>query len=85
MDCIEDFKRIEDESEEAQLRERYERLVALKYKQELLISVIQNVNQDEIDGISADNRNNIKKCLDFIRAYPYLKLNSSDGNALGKK
>lgn len=84
MAGIVDAQQIEDDMEEAQLRAQYEQLVKEVHKKELLISVIQNVNVDEIKDISDESKKNIEKSLDFIRAYPCLKLDNTGANVLGK-
>ncbi|XP_055323758.1 uncharacterized protein LOC129578743 [Sitodiplosis mosellana] len=69
--------------EEARLLEEYEQLTTTLHKQKLILSVMKNLNCNDIKGVDEAGKKNIDKALDFVRAYDYLKMDGGGTNALG--
>lgn len=69
--------------EEARLLEEYEQLTAKLHKQSLILSVMKDINCDDIKNVDESGKKNIDKALDFVRAYDYLKMDASGTNVLG--
>lgn len=72
------------DSEEARLQEEYEHLTTKLHKQKLLLSVMKNIDCNEIKGAEENGQQNIGKALDFVRAFDYLKMDNAGTNVLGK-
>lgn len=70
--------------EEARTLEEYEQLSAKLHKQRLILSVMNNINCNDIKSVDDTGKDNIDRALDFVRAYDYLKMDSSGTNILGK-
>lgn len=70
------------ESEEVRLREEYEQLAMKLYRQKFILSVMKNINPNDIKNLDEAGKKNIDKALDFVRAYDYLKMDSTGINVL---
>lgn len=69
--------------EEARLREEYEQLMTKLHKQKLILSVMKDINCNDIKNLDEIGKKNIDKALDFVRAFDYLKMDVSGTNVLG--
>lgn len=76
-------KTLPGDSEEARLREEYEQLTMKLHKQKLILSVIKNIDCNDLKNVDEDGKKNIDRALDFVRAYDYLKMDSAGTNILG--
>lgn len=74
----------QNDTEEARLQEEYEQLVIKLHKQQLILSVMKNINCNEVKGVDEDGKKNIDQALDFVRAYDYLKMDNAGNNVLGE-
>lgn len=72
------------ESEEARLRDEYEQLAMKLHKQKLILSVLKNIDCNDIKNVDDATKKNIDRALDFVRAYDYLKIDNAGTNVLGK-
>lgn len=72
------------DSEEARLQEEYEHFTTKLHKQKLLLSVMKNIDCNEIKGVEENGQQNIGKALDFVHAFDYLKMDNAGTNVLGK-
>lgn len=70
-------------SEESRLLEEYEQLVLKHHKQQLILSVMKNIDCNEIKDVDEPGKKNIEKSLDFVRAFDYLKMDNAGTNVLG--
>ncbi|XP_031625680.1 uncharacterized protein LOC116342297 [Contarinia nasturtii] len=71
------------ESEEACLRNEYEQLTMKLHKQKHILSVVNNIDCNDISNVNDTVKKNIDKALDFVRAYDYLKIDNVGTNVLG--
>lgn len=81
---LKDNNNDQNDTEEARLHEEYEQLVIKLYKQQLILSVMKNINSNEIKGLDENGKKSIDESLDFVRAYDYLKMDNAGNNVLGK-
>lgn len=69
--------------EEVRLREEYEHLTAKLHKQKLILSVLKDIDCNEVQNVDEIGKQNIDKALDFVRAFDYLKMDHAGTNVLG--
>lgn len=80
-----DYDKVQSiDPEEVRILEEYEQLMAKLHKQKLILSVMKNINCNDIKSMDDTGKKNIDQALDFVRAYDYLKMDSSGTNVLGK-
>lgn len=72
------------DSEEARLREEYEQLTTKLHKQKLILSVMRNIDCNDMKNVDENGKQNVDKALDFVRAFDYLKMDNTGTNVLGK-
>lgn len=70
--------------EVSRLLEEYEQLMVKLHKQKLILSVIKDIDCNDIKNVDEAGQKNIDKALDFVRAYDYLKMDTAGANVLGK-
>lgn len=71
------------DAEEARLLEEYEELTIKLQKQQMILSVMKNIDCNSIKDVDDSAKKNIDHALDFVRAFDYLKLDNSGTNVLG--
>lgn len=73
-----------DDVEDAQLLERYNKLLRKVNTQKLILSVIKETKAEDIANVTEDERAKIDHALNFARAFEYMKLDDKGSNILGK-
>lgn len=72
------------ESEETRLLQEYEELTKKLHKQQLILSVMKQIDCNDIKDVDEAGKKNIDTALNFVRAFDYLKLDNSGINVLGE-
>lgn len=72
------------ESEETRLLQEYEELTKKFHKQQLILSVMKQIDCNDIKDVDEAGKKNIDMALNFVRAYDYLKMDNTGTNVLGK-
>lgn len=72
------------ESEETRLLQEYEELTKKLYKQQLILSVMKQIDCNDIKDVDEAGKKNINSALNFVRAYDYLKMDNTGTNVLGE-